>query len=109
MKQYKLEQTEEYEEWFNKQSLKTQAIISKRVKNIRDSGYFGDFKNVSEYDRGITKNCVFELRWDDGKRVYYGKLGSIYLLLLYGGNKNGQDKDIKEAKNLFNKYVEKGE
>ncbi|MBS4164067.1 hypothetical protein PRO82_001381 [Candidatus Protochlamydia amoebophila] len=49
------------------------------------------------------------MRWDDGKRVYYGKIGLIYLLLLHGGNKNGQHKDIKEAKNLFTKYVEKGE
>ena len=109
MKQYEVEQTEEYETWFNNQSLKTQTIISKRIKNIIENGYFGDFKNVSEYDKGITKNRVFELRWDDGKRVYYGKIGSLYILLLYGGNKNGQDKDIKEAKNLFNKYVEKGE
>lgn len=109
MRKHEVEQTEEYKDWFGKQSLKTQAVISKRLKNIIESGYFGDFKNVSEYDKGITKNCVFELRWDDGKRVYYGKVGSVYLLLLYGGNKNGQDKDIKEAKNLFKKYVEKGE
>ena len=45
---------------------KTQAIISKRIKNIIESGYFGRFlKNVSEYDKDITKNCIFELRWDD--------------------------------------------
>ncbi|CUI18144.1 putative addiction module killer protein (plasmid) [Candidatus Protochlamydia naegleriophila] len=108
MNRYEVVQTDKYKEWFDKQSLKTKAVISKRIKNIKESGYFGDFKNVSEYDKGITKNCIFELRWDDGKRVYYGKVGSIYLLLLYGGNKNGQDKDIKEAKNLFTYYVEKG-
>jgi len=108
MKRYDVEQTEEYEEWFAGQSLKTQSVIAKRIKNIVEDGYFGDCKNVSEYDVGLTKNHVFELRWDDGKRVYYGKVENTYLLLLYGGNKNGQNKDIKEAKNLFRKYVEKG-
>ena len=99
-------QTEEYEEWFEKQSLKTRSVLSKRIKNIIEDGHFGDFKNVSEYDKGITKDRIFELRWDDGKRVYYGKLGEVYLLLLYGGNKNGQNKDIRKAKNIFLKYIE---
>ena len=109
MNKYEFHQTDEYLEWFEQKSLKTQSVISKRIKNIMDYGHFGDFKNVSEYDKGITKNCIFELRWDDGKRVYYGKLGEVYLLLLYGGNKNGQDHDIKKAKNIFLKYVENAE
>lgn len=106
MRKCEVAQTEEYEEWFENQSLKTRSVLSKRIKNIVEEGHFGDFKNVSEYDKGITKDRIFELRWDDGKRVYYGKLGEVYLLLLYGGNKNGQNKDIKKAKNIFLKYIE---
>lgn len=101
-------QTEEYEDWLEQQSLKTQVIVSKRIKNIIDYGHFGDSKNVSKYDKGITKDRIFELRWDDGKRVYYGKIDTLYLILLYGGNKNGQDKDIQEAKSIFIKYIEVG-
>ena len=107
MSKYEVDQTEEFSEWFERLSLKTKSVISKRIKNIIENDHLGDYKNVSEYDNGVTKNCIFELRWDDGKRIYYGKVGSVYLLLLYGGNKNGQDKDIKEAKNIFLKYVEK--
>lgn len=106
MTHYEFQETEEYQEWFEAQSLKTKAVVAKRIKNIINYGHFGDFKNVSQYDKGLTKDLVFELRWDDGKRVYYGKVGETYLLLLYGGNKNGQDKDIKEAKKIFLKYVE---
>lgn len=106
MGEYEVDQTDEFGEWFEQQCLKTQSVISKRIKKIVEYGYFGDFKNVSEYDRGITRNRVFELRWDDGKRVYYGEVDRSYLLLLYGGNKNGQDRDIKEAKNIFLKYFE---
>jgi putative addiction module killer protein len=106
MKKYEFQQAQEFREWFETQPLKTKSVISKRIKNIIENGHFGDIKTVSDYDDGITKDCVFEMRWNDGKRVYYGKIGNFYLLLLYGGNKNGQSKDIKEAKNLFIKYIE---
>ena len=105
MREYEVDQTEEYEDWFAQQSLKTRSVISKRIKKIIEEGYFGDFKNVSDYDRGIAKDRVFELRWDDGKRVYYGKIEEGYLLLLYGGNKNGQDKDIHQAKKILQKHA----
>jgi putative component of toxin-antitoxin plasmid stabilization module len=71
---YEFYPTEEYLDWFEQQSLKTKSVISKRIKNITESGHFGDFKNVSKYDKGITKDRIFELRWKDGKRVYYGRL-----------------------------------
>lgn len=107
MDRYEINETEEFSDWFDVQSLKTKSIVSKRLKNIIEDGHLGDYKNVSLEDKGITKDRVFELRWKDGKRIYYGKIGSMYLLLLYGGNKNGQNKDIKEAKNIFLKYIEK--
>ena len=84
MGKYEFAQTTEYLDWFESQSLKTQSIVSKRIKTIIEDGHFGDFKKVSGYDRGITKDCVFELRWNDGKRIYYAKIGTLYLLLLYG-------------------------
>jgi hypothetical protein len=37
---------------------------------------------------------------------FFGRL-PLNILLLLGGNKNGQDKDIKQAKKIFRKYVEK--
>lgn len=106
MTQYEVLDTEEFLKWFEEQNLKTKSVISKRLQNIIDEGHFGDHKNVSEYDSGITKDRVFELRWDDGKRVYYSKVGNIIILLLLGGNKNGQDKNIKQAKKIFCRVVE---
>ncbi|MFV0339662.1 MAG: hypothetical protein ACK5MA_03390 [Parachlamydiaceae bacterium] len=76
---YEFDQTQEFKEWFQEQSLKTKSVVSKRIKNIIENGHFGDIKNVSKYDDGITRDCIFEMRWDDGKRVYYGKVGSVYL------------------------------
>jgi putative addiction module killer protein len=36
-----------------------------------------------------------------GYRVYYGKHGDRIILLLCGGTKHGQSRDIKKAKALF--------
>lgn len=48
-------QTDEYTDWLEQQSLKTQVIVSKRIKNIIAFGHFGDWKNVSKHDKGITR------------------------------------------------------
>jgi putative addiction module killer protein len=47
-----------------------------------------------------------EMRIDygPGYRVYYGKRGNDVILLLCGGTKNGQFRDIKQAKALFEKW-----
>ncbi|MDH5388745.1 MAG: type II toxin-antitoxin system RelE/ParE family toxin [Gammaproteobacteria bacterium] len=51
-------------------------------------GNFGDTKSIDE--------GVFELRINEGKgyRVYFGRKGGEIVLLLCGGNKSTQQKDI---------------
>ena len=46
---------------------------------------------------------VSELKIDygSGYRVYFGRRGEDLILLLCGGTKKGQSKDIKQAKLLF--------
>jgi putative addiction module killer protein len=75
--------------------------IFKRLSHIEQYGHFGDHKSVSEYETGRLKDMVWELRWKDGRRVYYAYIPEKRILLLLGGNKNGQDKDITQAKNIF--------
>ncbi len=106
MKKYEVKQVYEFREWFEGQSFKTKAIIQKRIDKIEQEEHFGDCKNVSKYDKGIIKDQIFELKWNDGKRVYFGQIGTKIILLLGGGNKNGQDKDITRAKRIFAEYVE---
>jgi putative addiction module killer protein len=82
---------EPYTEWESRLSKDVQAIISTRLARIR-GGNFGDSKSVS--------NGVYELRikWGPGFRVYYGKRGRTVVILLCGGDKSTQKKDIKKAK-----------
>jgi putative addiction module killer protein len=78
--------------WLN--SLKdrsARARIRVRLNRVR-LGNFGDCKPVG---KGVR-----ELRVDygPGYRVYYGKMEKTIVLLLCGGSKKSQPKDIQRAK-----------
>lgn len=69
-----------------------------RIDRLR-LGLFGDCKSVG--------GGVQELRVPEGKgyRLYFGRVGDSVVLLLCGGSKASQSKDIKQAKaywKLFN-------
>jgi len=61
-------------------------------------GNLGDVEPVGE--------GVMELRidWGPGYRVYFARLGQVIVLLLLGGDKRTQQKDIKRAKSYFEDY-----
>jgi putative addiction module killer protein len=68
--------------------------IAARLRQVQ-SGNFGDWKPVGE---GVT-----ELRIDVGAgyRVYCGRHGKAWVILLCGGDKDSQTKDIAGAKALW--------
>jgi putative addiction module killer protein len=61
-------------------------------------GNFGDTEPVG--------GGVLELRidWGPGYRVYFARLGQVVVLLLCGGSKRTQQKDIDRAKAHFEDY-----
>jgi putative addiction module killer protein len=68
------------------------------LSRIQCAGHFGNHKLLSD--------AIWELKWLNGRRLYYAYLADIDLVLLLGGNKNGQSKDIAKAKKIFKKYIE---
>ena len=68
-----------------------------RIERMKN-GNFGDSKMLGE--------GVFELRVDVGKgyRVYFKNNGKEVVILLVGGDKSSQDKDIKTAKKMAKEY-----
>jgi putative addiction module killer protein len=96
----RVKRTTEFEEWFQALTTKEQAQVDARLHRIEEHSYFGDAKDL---DDGLA-----ELRWVNGRRVYFMKArddhGHLVLLLL-GGLKNGQKKDIKKARLLVRKYA----
>ena len=90
----------EFVVWFETQDVKGRAQVDARILKIEFDGYFGDAKDLND---GLA-----ELRWKNGRRVYFARVrdadGSMVLLIL-GGNKNGQSKDIRQARLLLRKYA----
>lgn len=93
--------TEEFQEWLDSETPKSRYQIDARLAKISLDGYFGDHKSVSHNEGKALKDQIWELKFNDGRRIYYAYIPEKNILLLLGGNKNGQDKDIKKAKNLF--------
>ncbi len=90
--------TELYERWVRAlRDRKARARIQVRVDRLM-YGLFGDVKPVGE---GVS-----ELRMDfgPGYRVYFMQRGSELIILLAGGDKRTQDKDIKTALELARLY-----
>ena len=77
--------------------MKAKAKILFRIQKIEDVGHFGDCKPVGD---GIR-----ELRVDFGKgyRVYFKEKDGKIILLLIGGDKSTQQKDIAKAKGIWGK------
>ena len=73
------------------------ARIEARIARVA-VGNFGDTEPVGE--------GVLELRidWGPGYRVYFARLGQVVVLLLCGGDKRTQQKDIDRAKAYFEDY-----
>jgi len=87
-----------FEKWFNEiRDQKLQIFVDARLTRIAD-GSFGDHKSL---------RCgVFELRVHKGPglRVYYGLDGPRIVVLIGGGVKSTQGKDIRKAQELWKEY-----
>ena len=66
--------------------------IQDRLLRIEQDDNFGDFKKLD--------NEISELRFNfgSGYRIYYSEINNIIVLLLVGGDKKLQSKDILKAK-----------
>lgn len=91
---YTIQQSDEFAAWLKDlrdQSAKAKLIV--RIKRLAE-GNLGDAKHFD----GIT-----ELRVDygPGYRVYTARKGKTIYLLLCGGDKSSQSKDIQRAKKIL--------
>lgn len=98
MSLYKIYTDLEYDIWFEEQTLKSQRQILDRLSKIEEYGHFGHIRDLDEEEDGLQ-----EIKFNDGRRIYYIIIPINNVILLLGGNKNGQDKDIKKARNIIAK------
>lgn len=84
-------------DWLNSLDVVPRGRIFKRLEQLK-KGNFGDCWPVSE--------GVFELRMDfgPGYRVYFGEVSKTIVVLLMGGDKGVQQRDIDKAKEYWRDY-----
>ena len=89
---------EPFEEWLDSlKAQKTQTIIIRRIERLQ-RGNFGDCTRLN--------GDLYELRihYGAGSRVYFGDLGEVLVLLLCGGSKRTQKRDIQKAKAYWEEF-----
>jgi putative addiction module killer protein len=90
----KVQKTEEFDEWLtNLADQKAKAKIVSRTERL-GLGNPGDVKPVGE---GVSEMRV---AYGPGYRIYFKQTGKTVVLLLCGGDKSTQGKDIRRAKTI---------
>lgn len=90
-----LRQTETFHRWrLRLKDGRARALIASRLDRLA-FGHTGDAKAVGA--------GVFELRihFGPGYRIYYARRGEVVILLLCGGDKRSQTRDVAMAKRLL--------
>lgn len=100
---YQINATDAYIKWFKKLKDRTAKVrILARLTNI-ESGSLGDTKPL---DSNVSE---FRIPYGPGYRVYYTMKQDVIVLLLIGGDKSTQKRDIEKAKALYLEWENKNE
>ena len=93
-----LKQTETYEKWEARlRDKRAKTIIAARLMRLAE-GLPGDVEPVGE---GVSE---LRIHYGPGYRVYFQRRGSLLIVLLCGGDKSTQARDITTAKKLANEW-----
>ena len=91
---YEIETTEEFDIWLNGVSdSKTQKVIVKRIRTMS----LGTLGKIRSLDGGLFEAKIY---YGQGYRLYFVNKGKKMIVLLCGGDKSTQSRDIKLARKL---------
>ena len=86
--------TSEYQMWVTSLAdMRAQALITARVERLA----LGNPGNVKSLGDGVSE---LKINFGPGYRVYFTRTGKTVVLLLCGGDKSSQAKDIRRAKQI---------
>ena len=93
-----IEKTNEFDKWLKKlNDFKAKAKILFRIQKLETDEHFGDCKTV---DEGIRE---MRINFAKGYRVNVKEKDGKIIVLLIGGDKSTQQKDIAKAKEIWKK------
>lgn len=95
---YLIEKTEEFDKWLRKlKDLRAKAIILVRIQKVEHYGHFGACESVGD---GIRE---LKIDFAKGYRIYLKEKEGRVIILLVGGDKSTQQKDIEKAKEILHR------
>lgn len=84
-------------EWLNSLDKVSKARVQSRITRLYENN-FGDFKKI---DKEISE---LRLKFGSGYRIYYTEIDDVIVLIINGGDKSSQTKDILKARNLLQEW-----
>ncbi|TIU38572.1 MAG: type II toxin-antitoxin system RelE/ParE family toxin [Mesorhizobium sp.] len=94
---YRFVKSDEFDAWFNAlKDMRAKARILARIVSA-EKGNFGDCEPVGS---GVLE---MRIHYGPGYRLYYTRQGDVLFLLLIGGDKGSQKRDIKSALEMVTK------
>lgn len=86
-----------FEEWFSGLDAAAGAKVSVALARLEQ----GNLSNAKGVGEGVLE---YRIDWGPGYRVYFGRDGEVLVILLTGGTKQRQQRDIETAKELWADY-----
>jgi putative addiction module killer protein len=100
---YEIEKTDEFSDWMDGlRDRRGQQVIAKRL--VRAEG--GNLGTVEPVGEGVSE---MKIDFGPGYRLYFIMQDRKIVLLLCGGDKSSQDRDIKQAKEMASALKRKAE
>ena len=97
---FELKQTDTFRKWRTRlKDVRARALIAARLDRLA-FGHTGDVKPVGQ---GISE---LRIAHGPGYRIYFQQRGKTLMILLCGGDKSTQEKDIETAKRLAKEWSE---
>ncbi len=87
-----------FEDWLNRLDNSVQAIVVRLIQRIAKSGAKESIRTL--------KDGIFEIKipYGPGYRIYFAEDGKDLIILLIGGDKKTQNRDIEKAKEIWRNY-----
>ena len=80
---------------------KARAVVRARINRVR----LGNLEDCKSVGGGVRE---LRINFGSGYRVYFAQQGDTVIVLLLGGDKSSQNRDIKQAKLYWQDYKRRG-
>lgn len=89
-----------FAKWFNRLDPKAAAKVTAALTRMEQ----GNFSQVKSVGGGVRERRI---HFGPSYRIYFGKDGDDLIILLGGGTKKRQQKDIEAARDLWQEYKQR--